>query len=142
VYADEVVLDLTVDNRLDGNICINEMLVRAYLAVSSTDIPNDDPCADGTEQFWYGINAGALVARNPAATHLIFNRVTGLINSGHFIPGTTPVPPSGIRIGSPGGMLRSLGMESFFGSAWTRLNFLHPPTSNKASKAGNTHEGG
>jgi len=33
---------------------------------SVTDISKDDPCADGLEQFLYGINAA--MRQNPAAT--------------------------------------------------------------------------
>jgi len=115
-------LDLTVDNRLDGEMMINEMLVRGSTLLFSTDIPNDDPCADGLSSFVYGINAatGARTQLPP----FDFNR-DGLINSGDFIPGTTPVPPSGIRIGSPGGV--ALTRDGVIFGSDDSINFFVPP---------------
>ena len=115
-------MDLTVDNRLDGEMMINEMLVRGSTLLFSTDIPNDDPCADGLSSFVYGINAatGARTQLPP----FDFNR-DGLINSGDFIPGTTPVPPSGIRIGSPGGV--ALTRDGVIFGSDDSINFFVPP---------------
>ncbi|WOD12127.1 PilC/PilY family type IV pilus protein [Pseudomonas sp. NyZ704] len=93
-------LDLNVSNSaLDGEMMVNEMLARGSTLLFSTNIPNDDPCADGLTSFIYGINAqtGARTLLAP----FDFNR-DGRITAADS--DSNGVPPSGIQIGAPGGV--------------------------------------
>jgi len=93
-------LDLRVNSgALDGEMMVNEMLARGKTLLFSTNTPDDDPCADGLTSFLYGINAqtGARTDLPP----FDFNR-DGKIGEGDL--NSSDIPPSGIQIGSPGGV--------------------------------------
>ncbi|MFT6463656.1 pilus assembly protein [Halopseudomonas sp.] len=114
-------LDLNVSNSaLDGEMMVNEMLARGSTLLFSTNIPNDDPCADGLTSFIYGINAqtGARTLLPP----FDFNR-DGKITAADS--NSNGVPPSGIQIGAPGGVALT-GDGLIYGNDDT-LGFFVPP---------------
>lgn len=114
-------LDLNVSNSpLNGEMMVNEMLARGTTLLFSTNIPNDDPCADGLTSFIYGINAqtGARTLLPP----FDFNR-DGRITAADS--NSNGVPPSGIQIGAPGGVALT-GDGLIYGNDDT-LGFFVPP---------------
>jgi type IV pilus assembly protein PilY1 len=93
-------LDLRVgSSSLDGEMMVNEMLARGNRLLFSTNIPSDDPCADGLTSFLYGIDAqtGARTRLPP----FDFNR-DGRIGDGDLTDGN--ISPSGVQFGSSGGV--------------------------------------
>ena len=92
-------LDLKVGNTLNGELMVNEMLARGSTLLFGTNIPNEDPCADGLSSFIYGINAqtGARTQLPP----FDYNRDGRIGREDRTSAG---IPPSGIQIGAPGGV--------------------------------------